>query len=138
MDIRQEVISLIKKQFPKAVIYGEDKKQGFQEPCFFVYEVDVERKKEVGRRYQENVPLVIQYFSDQKHIKDDCAKVRQILFELLEVLPANKVRAVKLNAQVIDDVLTVKVSYKHYLMREKVTVPKMQQLERKGQLYGDS
>ena len=134
MDIRQEVISRIKTHFPQAKVYEEDQKQGFEVPCFFVSELEVELEKEVNRRYKETIPLVIQYFTDQPNIKDDCSKVRQILFEIVEELSLNKVRSIKLKGEVVNDVLMVKVSYKRHLIKEKEAVTKMQKLDEEGRL----
>lgn len=134
MDIREELISVIKQAFPQAEVTGENKAQGFQTPCFFVQLISTERDREVGRRYREHQSYVIQYFTHEAYPLADHLRVAGQLFEITERLPENKVRALKFYGDTIDGVLNVKVGYERHLLKERPQMVKMGQLDNRGNI----
>lgn len=117
--IRRAIIKQLDKYFPEVDIYGEEIEQGFEEPCFFVQQLNKPRKKEIDS-YQDTVSFDIQYFlgEEEENINDKYNFMGDKLFGALEYLQLNenkKIHGVQMNYEIHDKVLHFYVTYSYYL-----------------------
>ena len=126
MDVRKEVIKKLDSIFPDIEIYGEEIKQGFKEPCFFVTQINTDHKQELGRRYKRTHSFDVQYFGTSNQGMENMALM---LYEDLEYLLDYKARAKSMNHQVAGGVLHFFVDYTVMLVKEEEAYPKMEYLE---------
>ena len=126
MDVRREVIKKLDSIFSDKEIYGEEIKQGFKEPCFFVAQINTDHKQELGRRYKRTHSFDVQYFGSSNQ---DMENMALRLYEDLEYLLAYKARAASMNHQVTGGVLHFFVDYTVRLIKEEELYPKMEYLE---------
>lgn len=126
MDVRKEVIKKLDSIFPDIEIYGEEIKQGFKEPCFFVAQINTDHKQVLGRRYKRTHSFDVQYFGSSNQ---DMENMALRLYEDLEYLLTYKTRAASMNHQVTGGVLHFFVDYTVMLIKEKEIYPKMEYLE---------
>ena len=126
MDVRKEVIKKLDSVFPDIEIYGEEIKQGFKEPCFFVAQINTDHKQELGKRYKRTYSFGVQYFGTTNQGMESMALM---LYEDLEYLLEYKARAVSMNHQVTGGVLHFFVDYTVRLIKEEDSYPKMESLE---------
>ncbi|MED1790336.1 hypothetical protein P4V47_23205 [Brevibacillus laterosporus] len=124
-DVRNAVMSAIKKAYPTAKVYGERLPQGFKEPCFFVLMLEGSQDKELDRRYKRFHPFDIHYFTSSN---SERYEVAERLIEVLELidLKGKPIRGIKMRHTIVDDVLHFFVDYNFHVVRPKPTVPKMQ------------
>lgn len=54
-DLKISINNTLDKEFPNINIYGEEIKQGFEEPCFFIKILDLEQNKELNKRYKRYI-----------------------------------------------------------------------------------
>lgn len=106
-DLKIGINNTLDKKFPNINIYGEEIKQGFEEPCFFIKILDSEQNKELNKRYKRYISFDIHYFSDKEDINSDCLDMTDKLYELLEYIEVNGdlYRAVNMKHEVVDSVL---------------------------------
>lgn len=130
-DLRIGINQSLDDAFPNVNIYGEEIKQGFKEPCFFVKVLDSDMSKELGRRYKENLDFDVHYFSDKEDINSDCFYIVDRLCEVLESIEVNGLRfgANKMKHEVIDGVLHFTLQFNHHVFKQLEDVEKMNRLE---------
>jgi len=117
--IKKAIIKQLDLNFPTYDIYGEEIEQGFQEPCFFVQQLNKPRKKEI-QSYQDTVNFDIQFFLDEteEDINEKYNTMGDTLFNILEYLTVNqnkKIRGTQMNYEIQDKVLHFYVTYIYYL-----------------------
>ena len=117
--VRKAIIKQLDKYFPDYDIYGEEIEQGFEEPCFFVQQLQKPRKKEI-QSYQDSVSFDIQYFLDihDEDINEKYNVMGDSLFEKLEYIPIDKnreIRGSQMSYEIQDRVLHFYVTYTYYL-----------------------
>lgn len=117
--VKKAVIQQLDLNFPTYDIYGEEIEQGFQEPCFFVQQLNKPRKKEI-QSYQDTVSFDIQYFLDEyeEDINEKYNVMGDKLFEILEYIAINenkKIRGSQMSYEIQDKVLHFYVTYIYYL-----------------------
>ena len=117
--IKKAIIKQLDLNFPTYDIYGEEIEQGFQEPCFFVQQLNKPRKKEI-QSYQDTVSFDIQYFLDEyeEDINEKYNVMGDKLFEILEYIAINenkKIRGSQMSYEIQDKVLHFYVTYIYYL-----------------------
>jgi len=115
--VRDSVISALKQHFPSTRIYGEEIKQGFEEPCFFVKLFPVSQGQVVGRRYKRMHSFDIHYFGESNEEMHDIADQ---LYDRMEYIPVNEdlLRGTKMNHEIVDDVLHFFVNYDFHVYKE--------------------
>lgn len=136
-DVRSGVISALAKHFPDMDIYGEEIKQGLEEPCFFVKLFPVTQDREIGRRYKRFHSFDIHYFPrSQTDANEEMFEVAEKLLdhmEYIEVEVAGSVcRGAKMESEIVDGVLHFKIDYDFHVLRQKRDEPVMKHLEQKG------
>lgn len=127
-DVRDGVISTLKQQFSTMRVYGEEVKQGFKEPCFFVKVLQVDHTKEINRRYRRAHSFDVHYFGLSN---EDMNNVADVLFDILEYISVSEgfCRGIKMKSEIIGGVLHFFVDYDFRVMRPKPEEPKLNDLE---------
>lgn len=126
--------------FPNMRIYGEEIRQGFQEPCFFVKLFPVQQDREFGRRYKRMHSFDIHFFPAEAGIDEeeksnlDMHDMAEKLYDRLEYIQVHDglIRGYKMRHEIMDGVLHFFVDYDFHLLRPHPTLPKMQELEQEG------
>ena len=134
------VIEQLNIYFPKLDIYDSETEQGFNEPCFFVQQLNKPRKKEI-QSYQDTVNLDVQYFLDEyeKNKNEQYRKMGDKLYEILEYITikneigTKKVHGTQMNYEVQDSVLHFYVTYIYYLQMVNDS-EKMKSLDIEGEV----
>lgn len=128
----KEIMALLKKAFPNFNIYGEEVKQGWKEPCFFVREIETVQQSELQGRLIRRHSFEITCFLD-KHVTNDPnsqqAEIGKQLAELLLYLPDARLHGRNVSYQIVDGILHFLVDYKINLRQTK-SEPKMQELRK--------
>ncbi|MFV3013534.1 DUF6838 family protein [Clostridium botulinum] len=137
-DLRIGINQTLDKEFPNINIYGEEIKQGFEEPCFFIKVLSSEQGKELNIRYKKNISFDIHYFSDKEDINSDCNDMADRLYEVLEYVKANNslYRANEMTYEVIDGVLHFMLQFNYHVLKEIEEAPKMNKLKQEVYLNG--
>jgi hypothetical protein len=130
-DIRDGVISALDALYPSINIYGEEVKQGLEEPRFFVKVLTAGQNREVNRRYKRMHSFDVHYFSQAN---EDKHGVAENLYAGLEYIQAAGMpfRGTAMRYEIIDRVLHFFVDYNFHVMRQKDPETKMQTLKQEA------
>lgn len=130
-DLRISINKTLDQSFPSINIYGEEIKQGFEEPCFFVKVLSSGQDKELNIRYKKNISFDIHYFSDKDDINSDCNDMSDRLYEALEYVKVNNslFRPTKMTHEVIDGVLHFMLQFSFHVIKEISEVDKIKKLK---------
>ena len=134
-DIRTAVFHKLAERFPDIKRYGEEIRQGFEEPCFFVKLLTASQTQELDIRYMRTHSFDIHYFPRNEENADAHAMAEQ-LYDALEIVEFNgqKYRGTGMNHEVIDSVLHFFVDYNFHVRRVTPDEPKMGDIEQEGYL----
>lgn len=134
-DIRTAIFHRLAEKFPDIKRYGEEIRQGFEEPCFFVKLLNASQTKELHPRYMRTHSFDIHYFPRDESNADAHAMAEQ-LYDALEVVEFNgqKYRGAGMNHEIVDGVLHFFVNYDFHVRRIVPDVPKMGSMEQEGLL----
>lgn len=126
----KEIMALLKRAFPDFHVYGEEVKQGWKEPCFFVREMETVQQSELQGRLIIQHSFEITCFLD-KHVTNDVnnqqTEIGKQLVEMLLYLPGARLHGRNISYQTVDSILHFLVDYKINLRKTK-SDPKMQEL----------
>lgn len=138
-DLKIGINQALDKEFPNITIYGEEIKQDFEEPCFFIKILASAQDKELGRRYKKNTSFDIHYFSDKEDINTDCLDMADKLYEVLEYVKVNNslYRASNMKHEVIDGVLHFFLQFNYKVVKQMEEAPKMGKLKQEVHLGND-
>lgn len=122
--------------FPEVPVLGsEEIEQGIREPCFLITVVSPARDKIMRSLYQYRVTLAVQYFpEDREYPREECQRVLAVLDDALECIDVQTEEYGKLtwrekmDASIVDDVLTATVTYTDVYYRPEDAMP-MEHLE---------
>lgn len=130
-DLRIGINQILDKEFPNIAIYGEEIKQGFEEPCFFIKVLSSAQDKQLNIRYKKVVYFDIHYFSDKEDINSDCNDMADKLYEALEYVKVNEnlYRASNMTHEIIDGVLHFMLQFNYHVFKEIEKVEKMNMLK---------
>jgi len=121
-------------------IYTETVKQGFKEPCFFIMVLNSEETPMMGTRYFREYSLDIHYFPRNRNDKnDEIIEVAEKLFDALEYVTidnGNKIRGLKRNYEIVDDVLHFFITYKVFIRKIDTLTDNMENLQVKNSVKG--
>ncbi len=142
--VRDSVISALDQNFPSIVIYGEEIKQGLEEPCFFVKLFPASQEQLLGRRYQRNHSFDIHYYpveaeeGEEQRQNEDMHEMAERLYDKMELVPVlgGLMRGVKMRHEIVDGVLHFFVDYNFQVVREAEPDPTMQTMEQEGFIRG--
>lgn len=135
-DVRKAVILALDEHFPDIDIYGEEIKQGFEEPCFFVKMFPTAQEREFNRRYKRSHSFDIHFFAETNA---ECHEMNEKLYEFMEYISINGglLRGKSMSGEIIDGVLHFNVDFEFHVMREKKVGPVMKSLTQEGGLKGE-
>ncbi|WP_085829391.1 phage tail terminator family protein [Clostridium massiliodielmoense] len=137
-DLRIGINQALDKELPNITIYGEEIKQGFEEPCFFIKILSSAQDKELNIRYKKNTSFDIHYFSDKQDINLDCNNMADKLYEVLEYVQVGSslYRSTDMTHEVIDGVLHFMLQFNYHVLKEIEKAPKMNKLKTEVKLNG--
>ena len=123
--ISQKIRSVFDSEYK---IYYDEIKQGFNEPCFFIANLQGEQKQIIGNRYFREHFFDIHYFP-----KSTCGITREVnevtdkLLMALEYISVDGdlIRGTKMKHEVHDDVFHFFVNYDVFIKKELEEVPFM-------------
>lgn len=125
INVKQELIKVIKDSH-QVPVRGEETRQGFKPPCFFVAEINTQQQSGLQDRYYRTYSFDVQYHAaDQSHAELEA--MGEMLAEQLVFLPEPKLNGKNISYRVVDKVLHFMVDYRVVLKRLRI-YPKMQQL----------
>jgi hypothetical protein len=137
-DIKNGIIKRLDELYPDIPKYDEQIKQGFDEPAFFVLQMDGAQQKQLSRTYKRSAMYDIHYFPDRRGLaeKADCQSMAEQLYENLEYIngASSIYRSMRMKHEVVGEVLHFFVSYENRLIKTKVPEIKMQHLEQEEHL----
>lgn len=133
--IRDGVMAALHSCFPAVKIYGEEIRQGFQEPCFFVKLIRGEQAQELGSRYRRIISFDIHFFAEQSQGKNrSMHDVAEVLYDILELINVDQqsYRGTGMRHEIMDGVLHFFVDYNFAVQKETEEVPLMEELIQEG------
>lgn len=119
-------------------IYSESIEQGFQEPCFYIKEVNSSHNKELNNRYKRDHLYDVHYFPNPNSSTKnaDMRAMADVLYEQMEYIEVEgrPLMGLDMNHRIVDGVLHFFVRYPMFVKKEAEPVPLMENLEIKGGL----
>lgn len=115
------IIAALLEEFPDADVYQEQIRQGFQEPCFLVRNLNAAERPAMGNRSRRLYSFSVQYFPQSAaDAKAECYGVCDTLFQLLAFIKSggDLVRGTGMNGEVWDGALTFTVNYNLFVRTE--------------------
>lgn len=107
------IINAIHKAFPNHKIYIENVEQGLKTPCFFISEISAQGNRVLGNRHQRICQFMVQFLPNEKNSYADCSTMLHNLLILL--VDVGIYHAVKLNGEIVDNVLNFEVVYQEFI-----------------------
>lgn len=134
-DIRTAVMRRLCERFPDIKRYGEEIRQGFKAPCFFVKMMNASQTQELGARYMRTHSFDIHYFP-RDHANKEAHDMAEKLYDALEFIEYNgaKYQGTGMNHEIVDGVLHFFVDYAFRVWRVIPEPPKMESMEQEGYL----
>lgn len=132
-DIRTAVMRRLNERFPTIKRYGEEIRQGFEEPCFFVKLLNASQTQELNIRYMRTHSFDIHYFP-QDNSNEEAHDMAEKLYDALELIEYDgaKYQGTGMNHEIVDGVLHFFVDYVFRVRRMVPELPKMGSLEQEG------
>lgn len=134
-DIRTAVFHRLAEKFPDIKRYGEEIRQGFEEPCFFVKLLNASQTQELDIRYMRTHSFDIHYFPVDNS-NNEAHDMAEQLYDTLELIEFNGAlyRGINMNHEIVDGVLHFFVDYDFRVRRIVPDEPKMGDIEQEGYL----
>lgn len=137
-DIIEGVSMAIAGAIPGAETAMEDMAQGLPEPGFSIAVVQARRRRLVGRRYENTVPLDVRYFpgrgNDPLREMHMVAETLYTALELITTTSGEKVLGGNMSHDIVDNVLHFMVTFTSHLLREEETGPLIEEYEQKTEV----
>ena len=111
--------------------HREAKKQGLQEPCFFIQCLNPTEKLFFWKRYFRQNQFCIQYFPEDKlHRNQECYAVAERLLSCMEYLDVggDPVMGTKMKYEVVDGILHFFVNYDLFVYKVVESTPSMEEV----------
>lgn len=138
-SIRDGVILALSNLFPTIDIYGEEIKQGFEAPCFFVKLLTVAQDKEIDRRYKRSYAFDIHFFPAGHDYNREALEMAETLYDKLRsvVINGSRYRGTSMNHEIVDGTLHFFIDFNFHVYEPKESIPKMKTLDQEGYLKND-
>lgn len=123
----------------KYKIHREAKKQGLQEPCFFIQCLNPTENLFFGKRYFRQNQFCIQYFpEDELHGNEECCAVAERLLSCLEYLDVvgDLVMGTKMRYEVTDGILHFFVNYDLFVYKVVESAPVLESISSETHVKG--
>lgn len=137
MDVTLAIANQLAKIVPDATIYREQQEQSFDEPSFYVYEINATSKGELMSYEARKHLYCVMWFPDSKQDdpgeKEQCEIMRSLLLDEFQRLDELSLAILDKEAKINDGALqlTFKLRYRVGLQDNK---PKLDGLEQQGGL----
>lgn len=105
-------------------IYDKSVKQGFKEPCFFIYALNPSETKLTGNRYSLQNPFDIHYFPAKEGDNTDMHDTGSKMFDVLETVAFENgvlIRGTQPHYEIVDGVLHFFIDYNTIINKETFT-----------------
>lgn len=137
MSITLAIANQIDRIVPNATIYIEKIEQMFEEPSFYVYEINTTSKDEIMDQQTRKHMYCVTFFPDSKNetigIKEQCENMRNKLLDEFLFLDDLSIKLLDREAKTGQEELVFTFVVK-YRVRKVETVSKIQTLEQTGGL----
>ena len=113
---------LLDSKFSNVKIYTNYVEQGFKPPCFFIYPLNVENKKELSSVIKKTLTINIIYYPvDSNEMKKQMLEALNIMLEEMSILELNgkKIRGRNMSGEISEDNLNFTVSYSYRFMKNE-------------------
>lgn len=106
-------------------IYTESIRQGFKEPCFFIYNFNANNDLFLGERYYRENQFCINFFPTKGNENEKCHAVAEKFYKSLEYLnvKGDLLRGTGMKHDILDSVLNFYVNYNLFEYKAVHTVP---------------
>ena len=85
-EIAKAVTMIIKEVFPNAIVYGDEVREGYKKPSFFIGIMPVSSISHTKRIKEEQVLITISYFSDTTESLKNYQVMQQLKVAIGQVL----------------------------------------------------
>lgn len=135
-NIREGVILALSNLFPDMEIYGEEIKQGFVAPCFFVKLLTGIQNHELNRRYKRSYVFNIHFFPAGSDYNREAHDMAEKLYDALRsvVIAGSRYKGTGMTHEVVDRTLHFFVDFNFNVFALKDGDPKMKTLKQEGSL----
>lgn len=137
MDVTLAIANQLAKIVPDATIYREQQEQSFDEPSFYVYEINTTSKGELMSYEARKHLYCVMWFPDSKQddpgIKEQCENMRSMLLDEFQRLDELSLAILDKEAKIIDGALQLTFKLRYRVARQNTT-PKLESLEQQGGL----
>lgn len=124
----------------KYEIYNEEIKQDLKEPAFFVQSINPSTNLFLGKRYFQQVHILIQYFPESKDYQAECNNIGEQLGWVVEWITCKgdelPIHGSNIHYEIIDGVLNFFVDYEFFIRKVEIGIPMesmtLKQIEKKG------
>ena len=116
------IIKAIRTEYDRSFrIYTESVEQGLQEPCFSVLCLTGSDEQKVGSRRNREHLFNITYFPSTDEPISECLKVKENLFDLLNMIGTDDsmFSGANMSGDIVDGVLQFHVTYSFFLLKVK-------------------
>lgn len=137
IDVTLAIANQLERIVPDAIIYRENIEQGFEESCFYVYEIMADSKGELMNHETRKHMYCVMWFPDSEledtGLKEQCERMRSKLLDEFRRLDDLSLTLLDKEARIDSGTLnfTFKVRYR---VTQIDTTPKLEVLEQKGGL----
>lgn len=133
-SIRDGVILALSNLFPDMDIYGEEIKQGFEAPCFFVKLLTTAQDRELNKRYKRFYAFDIHFFPRGPDYNREAHGMAEKLYDKLRSLNIDGAlyRGTSMTHEVVDRTLHFFVDLNFHVLTIKPIDPKMKTLTEEG------
>ena len=134
-DIIYGITKALNQEFEGVPVYAEPLKQGFKEPCFFVYCTESTNRIYLGKRYLAQNAFCVTYFPKlSNRQKEECNDVAERLCNCLECVDIDdamggQIRGTNMKHTVSDGVLVFTLNYDAFYYKNEL-VEVMESLEK--------
>ncbi|MBS4961048.1 MAG: hypothetical protein KHZ62_09605 [Clostridiales bacterium] len=115
----------------KYKIYTEQVKQGFEEPCFFILELEDSFTPYIGYRGKYTALFDIHYFPDSRFIKNqEMQNVASRLYGCMRFIdsPVGKLRGMSMHSEITEDTLHFMVNFPMVVREKSQTIDFMEEV----------
>ncbi len=119
-------------------VHTEEKRQGLEEPCFFISCINPDSQLFLGSRYIRKNQFCIQYFPETEKKKQECYSIAEHLFLCLRQITVTDVtvRGTRMHYEVVEGILHFFVNYDMFVYSAEEEIPVMEKLSSKTDVKG--
>lgn len=118
IDVTLNIANQLAEIVPDAIIYREQQEQSFEEPSFYIYEIQSNSKDELMDYQMRSHLYCVVWFPDSSlddpGVKEQCENMRQKLLDELSFIDGLQVKVLNKEAKINENTLnlTFKIRYR--------------------------